>query len=79
MRDMQEAARTNGRRLAILKASTESEIDTAFAALTQLHAGRSSSGPIRSSTIGASSSWRWRHAMPFRQSTSGVNSPRLAV
>ena len=39
MREMQEAARTNGRRLAILKASTESEIDTAFTTLTQLHAG----------------------------------------
>ena len=39
MRDMQEAARTNGRPLAILKASTESEIDAAFAALAPLHAG----------------------------------------
>ena len=39
MRDMEEAARTNGRQLAILKASTESEIDAALAALTQLHAG----------------------------------------
>ena len=39
MREMQEAARTNGRRLAILKASTEIEIDTAFTTLTQLHAG----------------------------------------
>jgi putative ABC transport system substrate-binding protein len=39
IRDMEEAARTNGRLLAILKASTESEIDAALAALTQLHAG----------------------------------------
>jgi ABC-type uncharacterized transport system substrate-binding protein len=39
IREMQEAARTNGHRLAILKASTESEIDTAFTTLTQLHAG----------------------------------------
>jgi putative ABC transport system substrate-binding protein len=37
--DMQEAARTNGRRLVILKASTESEIDAALAALVQAHAG----------------------------------------
>jgi putative ABC transport system substrate-binding protein len=39
IRDMEEAARTNGRPLAILKASTESEIDAALAALTPLHAG----------------------------------------
>ena len=40
---------------------------------------RSSSPPIRSSTAGASSSWRWRHAMPFRRSMSGANSPRPAA
>ena len=35
---MQEAARTKGVQLSILKASTESEIDAAFATLAQLHA-----------------------------------------
>jgi putative tryptophan/tyrosine transport system substrate-binding protein len=39
MRDMEEAARTNGRPLAVLKASTEREIDAALATLTPLHAG----------------------------------------
>ncbi len=39
MRDLQEAARAKGVQLSILKASTESEIDTAFASLVQLHAG----------------------------------------
>jgi putative ABC transport system substrate-binding protein len=39
IRDMEEAARTNGRLLAILKASTDGEIDAALAALTPLHAG----------------------------------------
>jgi putative ABC transport system substrate-binding protein len=39
VRDMNEAARANGRRLAILKASTDSEIDAAFAALVRVHAG----------------------------------------
>jgi putative tryptophan/tyrosine transport system substrate-binding protein len=39
VRDTQEAARANGKRLAILKAGTESEIDAAFAALVQMHAG----------------------------------------
>ena len=39
MRDVQEAARANGVQLHILKASTESEIDAAFAALVQRQAG----------------------------------------
>jgi ABC-type uncharacterized transport system substrate-binding protein len=39
MRDVQEAARTKGVELLILKAGTESEIETAFATLMQMHAG----------------------------------------
>ncbi len=39
IQDVQEAARVKGVQLAILKAGTESEIDAAFAALVQLHAG----------------------------------------
>jgi putative ABC transport system substrate-binding protein len=39
MRNAQEAARTTGRPLIILKASTESDIDAAFAALVQRQAG----------------------------------------
>jgi putative ABC transport system substrate-binding protein len=39
IRDLQEAARAKGVRLPILKASTESEIDAAFASLVQLQAG----------------------------------------
>jgi putative ABC transport system substrate-binding protein len=37
--DLQEAARARGVELLILKASTEGEIDAAFASLVQLHAG----------------------------------------
>jgi len=37
--DVQEAARAKGVQLAVVKASTESEIAAAFASLTQLHAG----------------------------------------
>jgi putative tryptophan/tyrosine transport system substrate-binding protein len=37
--NMQEAARARGLQLAILKATTESEINAAFASLDQLHAG----------------------------------------
>jgi putative ABC transport system substrate-binding protein len=39
IRDMQEAARTKGVELPILKARSESEIDAAFASLVQLQAG----------------------------------------
>jgi putative ABC transport system substrate-binding protein len=39
VRDVQEAARTKGVQLHVLKAASESEIDTAFAALVQLRAG----------------------------------------
>jgi putative ABC transport system substrate-binding protein len=39
IRDVQEAARTKGLQLHVLKATSESEIDTAFASLVQLHAG----------------------------------------
>jgi putative ABC transport system substrate-binding protein len=38
IRDAQEAARTKGLQLSILRASTEGEIDSAFASLAQLHA-----------------------------------------
>jgi putative ABC transport system substrate-binding protein len=39
MRDVQEAARAKGVKLAILKASAEDEFETVFASLVQLHAG----------------------------------------
>ncbi len=39
IRDMQEVARTKGVQLQILKAATESEIDSAFPTLVRLHAG----------------------------------------
>lgn len=39
IRDVQEAARTKGLQLHVLKASNESEVETAFASLVQLHAG----------------------------------------
>jgi putative ABC transport system substrate-binding protein len=39
MRDVQEAARAKGVQLAVLKAGTESEIDSAFATLVQLQSG----------------------------------------
>jgi len=64
--DAQKAAEAKGVQLPTLKASTESEIETAFASLFHLHAGALVVGAIRSSKAGATSSWRWHHAMPFR-------------
>jgi ABC-type uncharacterized transport system substrate-binding protein len=43
--DVQNAARTKGVQLPILKAATESEIDAAFASLVELHAGALLIGP----------------------------------
>ena len=45
MKEVQEAARTNGAQLHILKASTEGEINAAFAALVQVHAAALVVGP----------------------------------
>jgi putative tryptophan/tyrosine transport system substrate-binding protein len=45
VKDMQEAARTKRVQLPILKASTEGEIDAAFASLVELHAGALVLGP----------------------------------
>jgi putative ABC transport system substrate-binding protein len=66
IRDMQEAARVRGVQLLILKASTGSEIDAAFATLVELQAGALVLGP--DSFFG---SWREqivalasRHAVP---------------
>ncbi len=39
IREVQEAARTKGLQLHILKAGTDGEIDAAFATLVELHAG----------------------------------------
>ena len=39
MRDVQDAARANGIKLSVLKAGTESEIETAFVTLVRLQAG----------------------------------------
>ena len=45
IREMQEAARVKGVQLHVLKAGTESEIDTAFATLIQLHVDALVEGP----------------------------------
>ena len=45
----------------------------AFANLADCKPVRSSLAMIRSSLAGGSSSWRWRHDMPFQRFISGVH------
>jgi putative ABC transport system substrate-binding protein len=62
----QEAARTKGVQLHVLKASTESEIDTAFASLAQTHAGAlvPSSDGLFNSRLDQLVALTSRHAVP---------------
>jgi len=66
IRDVQEAARTKGLQLHVLKASSESKIDTAFASLVQLHAGALVVGadPFLSSRREQLVALASRHAVP---------------
>jgi len=66
IRDVQEAARTKGLRLHVLKVSSESEIDTAFASLVQLHASALVVGadPFLSSRREQLVALASRHAVP---------------
>jgi putative ABC transport system substrate-binding protein len=66
IRDVQEAARTKGLQLHVLKAGSESEIDTAFASLVQLHAGALVVGadPFLSSRREKLVALASRHAVP---------------
>ena len=66
IRDMQEAARTKGVQLPILKASTEGEIDAAFTTLVQLPAGALvvSGDPLFSSRREQLVALASRHAVP---------------
>jgi putative ABC transport system substrate-binding protein len=66
IRDVQEAARTKGLQLHVLKASSESEIDTAFASLVQLHVGALvvAADPFLSSRRERLTALASRHAVP---------------
>jgi putative tryptophan/tyrosine transport system substrate-binding protein len=65
--NMQEAARANGVKLSVQKASTEGEIDAAFASLVQLQVGALvvASDPFPRTGAGWGESWRWHRATPF--------------
>src|SRR3954454_10399410 len=64
--ETQEAARTKGLQLHVLKAGSESEIDTAFASLVPLHAGALavSADPFLSSRREQLVALASRHAVP---------------
>jgi putative ABC transport system substrate-binding protein len=66
IRNAQEAARTKRVQLHVLKASTESEIDAAFATLTQTHAGALviSSDGLFNSRLDQLVALASRHAVP---------------
>jgi putative ABC transport system substrate-binding protein len=66
IRDVQEAARPKGLQLHVLKATSESEIDTAFASLVQLHASALVVGadPFLSSRRERLVALASRHAVP---------------
>jgi len=66
IRGVQEAARTKGVLLHILKAGTENEIDAAFATLVQLHAGALlvGAGPFFASQRDRLVALASRHAIP---------------
>jgi putative ABC transport system substrate-binding protein len=76
VQEVQEASRAKGLQLHILKARTDADLETAFASLVELQVGGLVVGTVRSSTAGASNSWRSLHGMPFPRSMSGANSPR---
>jgi putative ABC transport system substrate-binding protein len=66
IRNAQEAARTKGVQLHVLKASTESEIDAAFATLTQIRVGAlvMSSDGLFNSRLDQLAALTSRHAVP---------------
>ena len=66
IQEVQQAARVKGLQLHVLKASSESEIDTAFASLVQLHAGALVVGadPFLSSRREQLVALASRHAVP---------------
>jgi len=75
---VQEGVHAKGLLHRILEASTKSDIDAAFASLSDVQATAHSSA-IHPSLAIASRSWRWRPAIRFRRFMTGANtSPQAA-
>src|SRR5215208_561755 len=66
IQEVQQAARAKGVQLNVLKASSETEIDAAFASVVQLHAGALvvSADPVLSTRRDQLVALAWRHAVP---------------
>ena len=79
MRETQEAAHSLGLLIHVLNASTEGEINTAFAMLPQLRPGALLVGTSNLFTDVANSSRRWQHDRECLRSTSIANTLRLVV
>ena len=79
LRDVQTAARAIGQPIHILNASTERDVDTAFATLVQQQDGALLVTNDAFFMTRSNSSSRWRLAMQFPRSTTGVRTPRPGV
>jgi len=78
-RELQAVARTIGLETRVLHASTEAELDAAFASLAQLRASALAIGNVPSSTAEVRALPSWRAVMRCRRSTSIASSPRPAA
>jgi hypothetical protein len=76
--EVRAAASAQGIQLLVLNASTEEELDAAFANLVKLRAGGLASLGSRSSTVSATDLWRYPHDMRFLRATVFWNTLWLA-
>ena len=79
LKSLRGAARDLGLQVHVLRASTEREIDDAFAVLSQLKAGGSELALMYFSTRGANSSAHWRVVTGWPPFTNTVRLPWPAV
>jgi hypothetical protein len=77
LKSVQDAARAVGLKLDVMDASTERDIDAAFARMVESRVARSSSSPIHSCLVAAKKSLRSLQATRYRRLTVFVSSSRL--
>jgi putative tryptophan/tyrosine transport system substrate-binding protein len=75
-REVSTAARAIGVQLQVLRVSTESELDTAFATLVRERAGALAVGGDAFFNSSANKLLRWRHDTECRRFIHGLNTPR---
>jgi ABC-type uncharacterized transport system substrate-binding protein len=79
LKNMEAAADILRQKVIVLKASSESSLDAAFAGLIEHRADALIVISIRSSSAGANKSLRWRRAVKFPRFTRFASSPRPAA